>query len=301
MALQGGASQVLTTSTVGAGTYAQFRVTWGTTNFASAIQLPAYVLPTGGKGQPLTMPAASVFFGAVTVASGGSSQVQLMVNGNQAVLTTPAYPYIFNATGTASDLSACGSISGSLTGWTTALEGTEVYAETVSGVGLATIQRRALVNTQGGYALEGLPIDTSYLVVTQPTSGVTACPAVAAGPVTLVSAVNYPAAALAVGTPVPAGSVELAITPPSSSNQGTWGELRLGVATGSAGTQTLIVRSQAAITGPTQDQVVFQGVAPGFYGPTVERSTSGGPPALAAGNFTALVAGSNGTIFLTYP
>jgi len=301
MAIQGGASQVLTTSTLGAGTYEQFRVTWGRVNYASAIQQPAYVVPTGGYGQLLSVPATTTFLGTVTVASGGNATVQLMVNGNQAVLTTPVYPYIFNATGTASDLGASGFITGKLTGWTTAMQGTEVYAETVTGVGLASIQRRALVGPQGTFTLEGLPMGNSYFVVTQPTAGTTACPAVAMGPVTAAQVMAQAMVPLVVGTAVPAGTVELAITPPSSSSQGTWGELRQGVATGAGGTQNLIVRSQTATTVATQDQVLFQGVTPGFYGLTAQRSTSGGAPNINVGTTSTLTAGANPPVALTYP
>lgn len=303
MALQNGHSAViLPATTVPAGTYDQFRLTWSTVNYQSSINLAAYVIPTGGAGQPLVMPTTTTLGSAVVVAANGSTTAQLMLNGHQAVQVRAggATPYTFQATGRAYDLSASTRITGRLASGSTPLAGVEVYAETLDGSGLATVQRRAFSDGSGNYVLEGLPTGSLYFVTALPAGSVTTYAAAAAAPVNALTATTY-TADLAFGAPVTPGSLTLTITPASTTTQGTWGELRQTVATGSSGAQVLIVRSQSGATGLSQDLVGFLGLAPGTYGVTAQRSTSGGTPVLHSGAQVLVSSGGTATLSLSYP
>ena len=107
---------------------------------------------------------------------------------------------------------------------------------------------------------------------------------------------------LAFSAPQTPGALTLTITPASTSTQGTWGELRQTLLpTGTVGSpQTLIVRSQTVATGLT-DQVGFLGLAPGTYGVTAQRSTSGAAPIMNPGVQKAVSAGVTATTTLTFP
>jgi hypothetical protein len=293
---------ILPATQVTAGTYAQFRITWATVNYQSAINQPAYVVPSGGVGQVLSMPTTTVVSGVVTVPASGNATGQIMLSGQQAVQfhagTTGTYA--FQATGRAFDTSACARISGHAADGTTPLAGVEVFAETVDGIGLATIQRRALTDGSGNYTLEGLPTGSLYFVAAQPAGSISSYVAQAAAPVNATVATAY-IADLAFSAPQSPGSLTLTITPPSTTAQGTWGELRQPLSTGGVGTQNLIVRSQPMATGLSQDQAGFLGLAPGLYGVTAQRSTSGAAPVMKPGTTVQVSAGGTTTALLTYP
>ena len=176
MQLQNGHSAViLPATTVNAGTYTQFRITWATVNYQVAISLPAYVFPNGGTGQILSMPVTTVVSGPVTVPANGNATAQIMLSGQQAVQVRAggASPYAFQATGRIYDPAASARITGHLGEGATALPGVEVFAETMDGVGVATIQRRAFTDASGNYALEGLAMGSLYFVVAQPVVVIT--------------------------------------------------------------------------------------------------------------------------------
>jgi len=302
MALQNGhAVAILPATTVTAATYTQFRLTWATVNYASAAHVPAYLVNSSGTELPLTLPTTTVINGPITVPANGNLTALIMLSGQQAVQSRAGTPsYTFQATGRATDLTATARITGHLGDGATALSGVEVFAETVDGSGLATVQRRAFTDDLGNYTLDGLPTGSLYFVVAQPAGTLSAYAAVAATPVNAATATTY-TANLAFSTPQTPGSLTLTITPASTATQGTWGELRQTLATGGAGSQTLIVRSQPVVSGLTQDQAGILGLAPGTYGVTVQRSTSGATPVMKTGTQVLVNAGATATSVLAYP
>lgn len=303
MALQNGNSAlILPATTVAAGTYTQFRLTWATVNYQSEGRQPAYVVLSGGVERLLAMPATTMVSGPVAVPANGSATAQIMLNGQQAVQSrvSGAAAYSFQATGRAYDLNAMARITGHVGDGATPLAGVEVFAETVDGLGLATIQRRAFTDAAGDYVLEGLPMGSLYFVAAQPAGSINAYPAVAAAPVNATAATAY-TANLAFSAPQAPGSLTLTITPASLLTQGTWGELRQALPTGSAGSQTLIVRSQTVATGVVQDLVGFLDLTPGTYGVTAQRSTSGATPAMKIGTTLSVSAGGTATTTLSFP
>jgi len=306
MLLQNGNSAViLPAAKVTPGTYKQFRITWATQTYPSSAYYPAYVYPTGSaNGQPMTMPTTTIVSGAITVPANGSATAQIMLSGEQAVqyrASTGGTSYTFQATGSFYDLSASALITGQLVYGTTPLAGAEVFAETVDGTGLATIQRRAFTSSTGNFLLEGLPTGSIYFVASLPTGAISAYPAAAALPVNATAVKTY-TANLTFGASQAPGSIALTITPASSSTQETWGELRQTLSTGGTGSQTLIVQSQTVATGLSQDLVAFAGLAPGFYGITTQRSTSGAAPVMKVGaSLQAVSSGGLLTPALSYP
>lgn len=301
MALQNGHSAVILPATaVRPATYTQFRITWATVNYQSQINLPAYVVPSGGAGLPLAMPATTTVPGPVSVAANGSVTAQIMISGQQAVQLRAPGTYAFQATGRALDLAASAAITGHAGDGATPLAGVEVFAETVDGTGLATVQRRAFTDASGDFTLEGLPMGALYFVAAQPAGASSAYAAAASTPVNATAATTY-AADLAFSAPQAPGSLTLTLTPASTSTQGTWGELRQALPTGTAGSQILIVRSQTVATGLTQDQTNFLGLAPGIYGVTAQRSSSGGAPVLATGSQVQVSAGATATPSISFP
>jgi hypothetical protein len=301
MALQNGHSAVILPATsVRAATYTQFRLTWATVNYQSAINQPAYVVPGGGVGQLLAMPTTTVVQGPVSVQAGGNVTAQIMFSGQQAVQSRATGTYTFQSTGRVFDLAASATLAGHAADGATPLAGVEVFAETVDGTGLATVQRRAFTDGSGNFTLEGLPTGVLYFVAAQPAGASSSYAAVASTPVDATAATTY-TANLAFSTPQTPGSLTLTITPASTSTQGTWGELRQALPTGTVGSQILIVRSQTVATGLTQDQAGFLGLAPGIYGVTTQRSTSGGTPVAGAGTQVQVSAGGTATATVAYP
>ena len=301
MALQNGHSAViLPTTPVNPVTFTQFRITWATVNYQSAINQPAYVVPNGGAGQLLTMPTTTVVNGPVSVPADGNVTAQIMFSGQQAVQSRAPGTYTFQATGRAFDLAASATIAGHAGDGATPLAGVEVFAETVDGTGLATLQRRAFTDGSGNFTLEGLPTGALYFVAAQPAGTSSAYAAAASTPVNATAAITY-TANLAFSAPQTPGSLTLTITPASTPTQGTWGELRQALPTGTVGSQVLIVRSQTVATGLAQDQAGFLGLAPGVYGVTAQRSTSGAAPVPKAGTQVLVSAGGVATALLTYP
>ena len=301
MALQNGHSAVILPATaVTATTYSQFRITWATVNYQSAINQPAYVVPSGGSGQVLTMPVTTVMNGPVTVPSNGSATAQIMLTGQQQVQSRAGGVYSFQAVGRALDLSASATITGHAGDGTTPLSGVEVFAETVDGSGLATIQRRAITDASGNFELEGLSTGLLYFVTAQPAGSLSSYAAVATSPVNATATATY-TANLAFSTPQTPGAMTITINPASLSTQATWGELRQTLTTGTSGSQALIVRSQPVATGLTQDQVGFAGLAPGTYGVTAQRSTALAAPVMKTGTQVLVSAGGTATTTLTSP
>jgi hypothetical protein len=208
--------------------------------------------------------------------------------------------YTFQATGNAYDMGVSARITGHLENGTTPLAGAEVFAETVDGSGLATVQRRAFSDLSGNYVLECLATGGLYFVASQPAGTLSAYPSSAASPVSASAATTY-TADLAFNAPQSPGSLTLTITPASGVTQGTWGELRQTILTGSGGAQNLIVRSQTVATGLSQDQAGILGLAPGTYGVTVQRSTSGATPVMKNGTQILVNAGATANAILSYP
>lgn len=301
MALQNGHSAVVLPATsVRPATYTQFRITWATVNYQSQINQPAYVVPSGGAGQLLAMPATTTVPGPVSVVANGSVTAQVMISGQQAVQLRAPGTYAFQATGRAFDLAASATITGHAGDGATPLAGVEVFAETVDGTGLATVQRRSFTDASGNFILEGLPTGALYFVAAQPAGISSSYAAAASAPVNATAASAY-AADLAFSAPQTPGSLTLTLTPASTSTQGTWGELRQALPTGTAGSQILIVRSQTVATGLTQDQTGFLGLAPGIYGVTAQRSSSGGVPVSATGSQVQVSAGATATPSISFP
>lgn len=302
MALQNGhAVTILPATTVTAATYTQFRITWAMVNYSSAAHVPAYLVNSGGTELPLTLPTTTVINGPITVPANGNLTALIMLSGQQAVQSRAGTPaYTFQATGRATDLAASARITGHLGDGATALSGVEVFAETVDGSGLATVQRRAFTDAFGNYALDGLPTGSLYFVVAQPAGTLSAYAAQAATPVNATTATTY-TANLAFSAPQTPGALTLTVTPASTATQGTWGELRQTLTTGGSGSQTLIVRSQPMASGLTQDQAGILGLAPGTYGVTVQRSTSGATPVMKTGTQVLVNAGATATSVLAYP
>ena len=298
--LQGGNSAALVTGAgVRSGAFQAFRITWALVNYADPTSIPAYVVTPGTKGAALAMPVTTPVSGRVEVPANGSGSGLLMLDGGQMVQarTAAATPYAFQATGRAFDLATAPTIRGHLADGATALAGAEVYAETVDGAGLATLQRRAFTDAAGGYVLEGLLPATLYFVVAQPAG----YGAAAGSPVQAAAGVVY-IQDLAFSAPKVPGTLTLAVTPASPANTGTWGELRQSLSTGNLGSQMLIVRSGTVATGPGQDLATFAGLAPAVYGVAAQRSVNGAAPVLKVTASQQLVtAGAVTAAAVTYP
>ena len=73
------------------------------------------------------------------------------------------------------------------------------------------------------------------------------------------------------------------------------------MATGISGAQMLIIRSQTVVTGTTQDQAGLTGLAPGSYGVTAQRSSSGGPATMKNGSQVLVVGGATANTTLAIP
>ena len=302
VALQNGnAASLLAATTVNPTTFSQFRITWATVNYQSTISVPAYIIATGGAQQVLIMPTTSTVSGPVTVGSNGAVVAQIMLSGLQAVQTRAGFGATFLAQGAAYDLAASARITGKVLDGTSPLVGAEVFAETVDALGVATLQRRSFTDATGTYALEGLPLGYVYFVVSQPAGVTSAYPATSTTPVNATTATTY-TANLAASSPATPGSLNLTLTPASTVTQGSWGELRQAVTTGTSGSQILIVRSLTAATLAANDQVLFQGLTPGFYGVTAQRSAAGAVPVMKTGTQVLVSAGgSPSSATLSYP
>ncbi|HJW72247.1 MAG TPA: DUF4382 domain-containing protein [Geothrix sp.] len=303
MAIQNGQSALIIPATrLNTGTYTQFRLTWATVNYLDQSRQPSYVTPTGAAtGQILTMPASTVATGAITISDSVTTSAQIMLNGQQAVQQRAGVqPFRFTATGQAYNLGAIATIAGNVSDASGPLAAVEVFAETVDGLGTATLQRRAFTNASGDYRLEALPKGGTYFVVAQPAGTSVSYHAAAGDPVDAAAATSYPMN-LVFASPVSPGDLNLTISPASTDSQVTWGELRQALPTGTAGNQFLIVRSQTAASGIAQDQIGFLGLAPGLYGITAQRSTSGAAPAMKVGPSITINASATTNATLSYP
>ena len=301
LALQGGHSSLLVSAaSVTAGTYTQFRLTWATVNYLDGAMQPAYVAFPSAARAVMTMPATTTLTGTISVPADGTTTVQLMLSGQQAVQQRAATGYAFQATGTVHDLNLSARITGHLADSVGSLAGVEVFAETADGTGLATLQRRTYTDGSGNYVMEGLPMGSVYFVTAQPAGTSFSYAAVAATPVNALTATTYTADLAFSNAQVP-GALTVSSTPASSLTQGTWAELRQTVATGASGVQALIVRSQTVVTGLTQDQAGITGLAPGSYGVAAQRSSSGGTPIMKTGTQVVVVSGGFSTTSLSFP
>jgi len=303
LALQSGHSAQLVSSVeVTAGTYTQFRLTWATVNYFRGQYQPAFVSFPKDIGIPLNMPPSmtTVVTGSINVPANGIATAQLMFSGQQAVQQRTATGYAFQATGTVHDLNLSARITGHLADPAGPLKGVEVFAETADGLGVTSIQRRAFTDASGNYVLEGLPTGSVYFVAAQPSVTASVYAAAAATSVDARSATSY-TADMAFSTPMAPGSMTITITPASLPNQGTWVELRQMLVTGPSEAQMLIVRSQPVVISATQDQAGLTGLAPGSYGVTAQRSSSGGPATMKKGNTIMVDAIAPATTTLTFP
>jgi Domain of unknown function (DUF4382) len=310
LVLQNGNSAVIVPAAkVTPGTYKQFRITWAIGTYPSSALSPGYLSQsTTFATQTLSMPTTTIVSGLITVPANGSTTAQIMLSGQQAVQFRAAAQtsgYTFQATGSVYDLSSSATITGHLEFGTTPLAGAEVFAETLDGTLLASIQRRAFTDATGKYILEGLPIGSgvTYFVASQPVIASGAYPAAAAAlPVIASTATTYTADLAVNAASQSPGSLTLTITPASTASQGTWGELRQSLSTGGGNSQILIVRSQSVATGQAQDQTGIFGLIPGAsYGLTVQRSTAGATPVMKTGTAFSVGAGGFATQTLSYP
>ena len=303
----GGTFNLCTAASVSSGTFHYFRLLWSSTNYASPITAPAWVeLPDQSQYQ-LAMPSggSTTFSASVDVPANGSATGVIVLSGDQLIQNhagSGSDAFVFQATGEAFDAGQCASISGTLAAGSTALTDVEVYAETVDGQGTASIQRRVLSDSSGNFVLNALPTGSLYFVVAQPAGTTSSFTALASAGVNASSATAYTGRNLAYGAAQSPGGLTLTVTPASSSSQGTWGELRQTLATpaGSQASQILIVRSLTASTGSSSDTVSFGGLAPGNYGVTAQRSTSGAGAVAKAGSTVQVSAGSTATTTIGY-
>lgn len=283
-------------------TYRYFRITWATTNYQSAIQQPAYVVPISAAGAVLTMPKTTVLQGNLGVTSQGASIATLMLDGTQAVQlknnVSATQPYFFQPTGGFVDRTQSAKVTGKVTGSGTPLKGVEVYAETINGHGDASICRRAFTDASGNYVLDALPTGVSVYFVAQAAGTSSSYPAI--GNVATLSASGSYQVDLSSASNLAPGNINLFITPASTADQGTWGELRTSVNLGTT-TAYLIVRSQTVASSVSQDQVLFAGVAPGSYSYTAQRSTSGAAPVMKVSSAEVSVSsGATQPVYLSY-
>ncbi len=302
MLLQNGNSAaILSAASVPAAIYTQFRITWATLDYYDSFNSsPSFVSINGNLAQ-LAMPATTVLSGSVTVTA-TSTTVLLMLSGQQAVQSRLGglSPYSFQATGSAYDGGATASLTGHLADGTTPLTGVEVYAETLDANGLATLRRRAFSDLAGNYALEGLPIGSTYYVVAQPGTTTRSYQALASAAISATTAITYPAD-LAFSSPLPpAYLLTFLVTPPSTATQVTWAELRKTLATGGT-SKSLIVRSQTLDSSLAQDATELFYLYPDTYDVAAQRSTSGAVPVKTVGNPVTLNSGSTITVQLSYP
>lgn len=304
MALQNGHGAIILPATrVLAGTYTQFRITWDNQNHNSGGRQPAYLVLPNGTELFMTMPTTktTVVKGQVAVPANGTTTAQLMLSAQQAVQTRPGPIYTFQATGGAYDLAATAKITGHLVDGATPLANVEVLAETVDGLDVATIQRRATTDATGSFTLEALSsgTGTTYYVVAQPLSTSAAYDAKAQKVITATPA-TYPANFSFSGPAVP-GALTLTITVPSAANQATWGELRKTLVITPSEGHNLIVQSQPVATSLVQDQVYFTLLSPNSYGVTAQRSTDGGAPVMKVGSTLAVTSNTITPANITYP
>jgi len=309
MALQNGRSEViLPATTVAPGTFTQFRLTWAAVNYQSAGRQPAYLVLGNGTELLLAMPATKTTLvkGPVTVVANGTTTAQLMLSGQQAVQTRPGPTYTFQATGIACDLAASAKITGRLLDTTNPalpqpLGNAEVLVETVDGLDVASIQRRAVTDASGNYVLEGLPAGAGLttFVVAQPVS-ISATYGAKALKVLTPNPTTYPADFSFSGPRAP-GALTVTVTPASSAAQTTWAELRQTLATGASESHNLVVQSQPAASSLAQDQIYFTSLYPTSYGVTVQRSTDGAAPVRKVGGTYTVDTSSSIQAFVSYP
>jgi hypothetical protein len=324
MTLQNGQSAVVLPATaVPPGSYSQLRITWAKVNYeAPKPGLPpspsAYVIPKLGTGDApgatLTMPDTTIVPGTVTVPSSGSATAQIMLSSQQALQSRISPGMTFQATGKFYDVATAAKISGQLKditvpGSPVPMPGVEVLAESLDGNFNPLILRRASTDGSGNYALEALPTGVPYFVVAQPVvyqsaSLFTSYAATAAAVPTSGLPANALVANLTSFAQPSYGSLKLTVTPVSTANQATWGELSQSFVVDFSGKgQVLIVRSAPVVSELAQDWITFEGLPLGWYGVAAQRTTLGGTPAKKASDLLMQVSSSPipTPVFISYP
>ena len=302
LALQNGNSATLASATsLKPGTYS-FRLTWAGENYAYPSKYPGFLQRADNSTEyRMTLPTTTSVSGTVDVAEGSLTTAEILFSGNQIAQkhASLSVPYTFQATAQVLDLANCARILGQATSGSTPLEGAEVFAETVDGSGLATVQRRALTDSNGQFVMEGLPIGKIYYLASQPGTATLAYGAVSTSPITASSATDF-SANLSFTSSMAPGSLDVSVTPISTSSQGTWVELRETLATATGVYKTLVVRSQTVDTETAKDTTSFTGLLPSTYGIMVQRSTSGGDASASTGSEELVETGATTTAVVAY-
>jgi hypothetical protein len=274
--LVGGVDETLVSgATLPAGTYGQMRLLLGSGN---TVKL------SDGTVQPLTVPSGLQtglkLIVNFQVAPGTTKDVWIdfdAAHSIQVVQAGASGQYLLRPTIWAYDKLVTGSIHGTLTDASSAtgLPGVLVYAETLDGMGNASIARSTVTDAYGVYTLDLLPVGSTYFVVSQPQTGTTTPKAYDAK-----ASDGY---ALSVGTPVftysaaftadaSTGAVSGNLTPMATSAQSDRVNLLQSLATAS-GSHTFIVRTTMAAVGTSTETFGFTILPAGAYSLQALRTT----------------------------
>jgi hypothetical protein len=159
--------------------------------------------------------------------------------------------YLLRPVVRAVDKVVTGAVTGKLTDLATGtpLADVTVTAQTLDAVGTPTVVRSVRTKADGTYALDLLPVDGSYYVVSQPVVGATAYAAQAAGPFAITA--SAPVATLDGQFSVAAaGAITGVITPVAADGDGDVVSALQGFVVGGA-PRTFVVRTEVATVGAT--------------------------------------------------
>ena len=270
--LQGGVVEALASNqTIGVGTYQMMRLVLGSGNTLTL---------TDGSIVPLKVPSGQQSGIKIplnfTVQAGTTADVWIDFDGAHSihVVETGSANYILRPVVRGFMQVATGSVSGTLTGPAgIPLAGAAVMAESVDASGNVTILRSAITSSTGTYALNLLPINQAFYVVSQPVVGSAVYNAQASGAITLTTSAATATANLTFTLALGIGSVGGTLLPTATAAQSDSVYLMQSVPTGASGTAMLVVSSVNAVVGATSETYSLLLVPTGSYEAQGVRST----------------------------
>ena len=270
--LQGGVVEALASNqTIGVGTYQMMRLVLGSGNTLTL---------TDGSIVPLKVPSGQQSGIKIplnfTVQAGTTADVWIDFDGAHSihVVETGSANYILRPVVRGFMQVATGSVSGTLTGPAgIPLAGAAVMAESVDASGNVTLLRSAITSATGTYALNLLPINQAFYVVSQPVIGSAVYNPQASGAITLTTSSATATANLTFTLALGVGSVGGTLLPIATAAQSDTVYLMQSVSTGASGTAMLVVGSVNAVVGATSETYSLLLVPTGSYEAQGVRST----------------------------
>ena len=270
--LQGGVVEALASNqTIGVGTYQMMRLVLGdgnTLTLADGSIVPLKV-PSGqqsGIKIPLNFTVQAGTTADVWIDFDGAHSIHIVGTGSGSYILRPVVHGFMQV--------ATGSVSGTLTGPAgIPLAGAVVMAESVDASGNVTILRSAITSATGTYALNLLPINQAFYVVSQPVIGSAVYNAQASGAITLTTSSATATANLTFTLALGVGSVGGTLLPIATAAQSDIVYLLQSVSTGASGTAMLLVGSVNAVVGATSETYSLLLVPTGSYEAQGVRST----------------------------